>query len=65
MAKMLGAPAATNRSCPYGCCTVYGKPCRRNLQPIKRAIKRREARDWEREADEYLEAQNEKADDDA
>lgn len=32
--------------CPYGCCTIlYG----RNVRLIRRSVKRREQRDWQKE----------------
>ena len=46
---MIGKLAAQRYSCEYGCCTPYGKPCKRNLRAVKRSAKRREARAWRRE----------------
>lgn len=47
--RMLGSWVAIQYSCPYGCCTPYGKPCKRNLKPLKRAAKRSERNAWKRE----------------
>lgn len=50
MNRMIGSHAAIQMACPYGCCTVYGKPCKKNLKAIKRSQKRAESRTWRREA---------------
>jgi hypothetical protein len=49
MSKLLGSHVSIQFSCPYGCCTPYGKPSKKNLKALKRSAKRSEDRNWKKE----------------